>query len=1840
MQWLTSVGRGLGNAISFHRTSRAPHVAGIRVAAFAAFVALLIGNAAQAVDYSWNQTATPKDWSLNTNWTPTAVVSGPDAPDLSVLINTAITATNTINLFTIGNPGDNIKTVGRLDIGDTDGTNFFTIATGTGFGILNFNSSSGNAQLNELSTSKGDTISAPITLDSSLDITNASATTTNTLTLSGGITAATAGTKTITGSTGLVTISGIIGNGSGTVAVVQNGAGTLTLSGANTFGGGVTIKSGTVVAGNSKDVSAIGLALGTGTVTIGDSSGSANATLQSSYNGGSNNPITYPNPIVVASGSSNNTLSLGSTGGSDIFFSGGITLNNNLTVFEYSGGSQSSANITTYLQLLTGTISGSGNLTLNVNGNFSLTNSTAPGGLRTNMIVASPINMTGSLISNGTGSGVLSVSGNISNVRDVTQNSPTAYLFLGGLNTYLGPTNVNAGVLRVNSSTAIPDNNTITVASGATLQTASGVTFGTGQTLNLSGNGTPYTTGALEAINNATFSGSIVLQANATVSNDLATTTFNLTGTSIDGLGNTLTVTGGGNTTITGMISTGSGGLVKLGTGLLTLSAWNTFNGPTAINRGAVLLNNAKALDGTDSITFGGGSLRYSSTTADYASKFVNSTAPISIDTVALTPTLASGIPASNTGGLAKLGTGTLTLSGTNLYSGITAVSAGSLVVNTTAALPAGSNVFLDVGGALKQGGAYALVQDWLTSGKVDAGSTGAIALAATSGETIDFTGFSNLMLGATSTATFTGAITPAGGVYRLGGGGAALTLSGTDVLNSTNSLVVGAKNGTGASTGSVEISGANTLSGTTTINVGTLKLSGTAGGLASSDVTANPGTTLALTASTSASSAVTRAKSVTLNNATLTDTGNTSTNSTDTITNALTIGSGYSSVTLTAGSTKNTLLTLGSYVHNPGGTVLFRGTNLGVNTLVSTTGGASNISITTPNLVGGTGANVTDGAILVGAIGDITTGGSGYTNTGGLVTVDANKGLRVLSPGEYKTSITDGQTTQLDNVRLTSTGGTLLTTTLNSATTINSLSLNTSGMVGSTIAVTGLGTLTLNSGVIYNAVLSPVVTDLSISNTLDFNGKEAIIFSNCPTVSNNSATLQLSGALTNTGGNGLTVQQSAGSTTLSGAANTYTGTTTLNGGNLNLNKAAGATAVPGNLVINSGTLNLSANEQIADAANVTVNGGTFDYNGKTETINNLTVNGGSATSGSGSGGTLNVSGNATVSGGASLATTVAGKINVTGALNLSDGGTVTLRRSNSVAGLYDGVMTLTGGLNITNTSSGAYTPININFGAYSAQSGAMLLLKGDVTFTGNATNTNTTTIDGPTGTGRQGVVALDSLRTFNIGNGAAAADLTITAPLTDNGATVGSLTKTGAGTLLLAGTSTYTGATAVNAGKLSIASTGSINATSGITIDGAGAELNYNSATALSKPLAFSGAGGTLSGSGTIGVAVSAGSIGTVSPGNSAGSQTYSAGLDLSGGGTYKWELGAYSTANPGTDFDQLVLSGGNLALAGTSKLSVNFLTVGNPDNGNSFWDSGHQWKVIDVTGTGTNSPSTNFNALVGGAYTKGSFTATIGTGLDAGDIFLNYALTPAGPTNSTWGPVISDSKWSTGTNWTPNTAPSGAGTTANFTGNTPATVNVDSAQIVGRLLLTGSAAYSIGGATSATLTMNNTGGTDGPKAVISANASSGTPLHTIASQVVTNAASNLDVTVSGTASLSLSGGIDNTAAKLVKLTQAGSGTLEVGNVTNAGAGVLEVTGGTVSANAISGSGETKVDASASLTADSIVQGTLSIAAGGVVTIRETTGGNVNAVPEPGTWVLIGTALLGLLAFRRRLRG
>lgn len=233
-------------------------------------------------------------------------------------------------------------------------------------------------------------------------------------------------------------------------------------------------------------------------------------------------------------------------------------------------------------------------------------------------------------------------------------------LVLGGNNTYAGNTIINAGTLRLVSTTGIATSNRVQLASEATLdlngidvtlndlQGTGAVTLGgadltlspsTNQTFGggIMGTGTLIKAGAnvLTLSGSNTYAGDTFVNAgtlrmgsinslspNTTLRvapgatfnpNGFAQTVANLGGTGdIDVGSGGLNVNPAGTNTFTGRL-TGNGGLTKGGTGLLELTGTHTFTGPTAINSGrlrltgsaansAFAINNGGTLSGTGTL--------------------------------------------------------------------------------------------------------------------------------------------------------------------------------------------------------------------------------------------------------------------------------------------------------------------------------------------------------------------------------------------------------------------------------------------------------------------------------------------------------------------------------------------------------------------------------------------------------------------------------------------------------------------------------------------------------------------------------------------------------------------------------------------------------------------------------------------------------------------------------------------------------------------------------------------------------------------------------------------------------------------------------------------------------------------------------------------------------------------------------------------------------------------------------------------------------------------------------------------------------------------------------------
>ncbi|MEJ8856977.1 autotransporter outer membrane beta-barrel domain-containing protein [Variovorax robiniae] len=129
-----------------------------------------------------------------------------------------------------------------------------------------------------------------------------------------------------------------------------------------------------------------------------------------------------------------------------------------------------------------------------------------------------------------------------------------------------------------------------------------------------------------------------------------------------------------------GGVISGTGSVTKNGAGTLTLTATNTYTGATIINQGVLAFSNPGNL-GTlgNPIVFNGGTLRYLA-----ASSFIGRSVSLlagsgTVDTNGFSVEYR-GV-ASGAGSMTKIGAGTLSLTGTNTYTGGTIINGGTLQV-------------------------------------------------------------------------------------------------------------------------------------------------------------------------------------------------------------------------------------------------------------------------------------------------------------------------------------------------------------------------------------------------------------------------------------------------------------------------------------------------------------------------------------------------------------------------------------------------------------------------------------------------------------------------------------------------------------------------------------------------------------------------------------------------------------------------------------------------------------------------------------------------------------------------------------------------------------------------------------------------------------------------------------------------------------------------------------------------------------------------------------------------------------------------------------------------------
>ena len=457
-------------------------------------------------------------------------------------------------------------------------------------------------------------------------------------------------------------------------------------------------------------------------------------------------------------------------------------------------------------------------------------------------------------------------------------------------------------------------------------------------------------------------------------------------------------------------------------------------------------------------------------------------------------------------------------------------------------------------------------------------------------------------------------------------------------------------------------------------------------------------------------------------------------------------LGNTYNQNGGTATLTGSTFRVYGASVANiSGGSLTTSATNANTGNLIGwfagTGAGTLNLS--------GTGAMAFDGAAL-----NVGLGETGIVNQSGTSSLTAAKG--VVLGIRYTSGSTAYNGTGTYNLN----GGTLTTA---------SVSVAASTTVGTTTYAPGTGTLNLNGG------------------TLAANGASTNF------LSVTTANVRNGGAVINSNGFDVTVNQALVHSTISGDNATDGGLTKLGAGTLTL---TGANTYTGQTTVNAGTLALG--------------GGGRLYNNGT-TAGAVVVN---------NGGTLRLDGTDTF-GDASAQTPVSFTVNAGGIL--TDGNTFNTLNA----------VTLNGGTILANGRDDG-------IGAY--------VLAGTVTATGTTPSNLTAARDqGYVRLGANGANGTTASATFNVTD--ATGRLNVNAGLTNNFNSAGGLIKNGAGTLALNGSSDYTGPTQVNAGTLlvngSTAAGTTITLATGATLGGAGTvngAVNFG-ANAILAP---GGTGGT----------------------------------------------------------------------------------------------------------------------------------------------------------------------------------------------------------------------------------------------------------------------------------------------------------------------------------------------------------------------------------------------------------
>lgn len=1344
------------------------------------------------------------------------------------------------------------------------------------------------------------------------------------------------------------TYSGIISSSPGG-SILKTGSGAWTLNGTSNFSAGIFLNQGTLLAsndlalgGSASTLTASGGTLSSsgthsillantlsisGTVTLGNTVNTGSLSFNGSSNLAANSTLSTASPVSLNGPLNGAGMTLSKTGGST------LTLNASNTLAGVSlsqgtllvGNNQALGGSASLFTATGGTLASAGTGAIALANPFLVSGTVGLG---------SPANF-GPLTLSGSGSltGALTLNvyspGTLSGILSGTYTllkGGSSELTLSGLNpAFTGATTVAAGTLTLSGGNALSDNSSVDGAGAGTLKLAASETIGT-------------------------LGGSLALNLQT----------------------NTLTLNANTNSTYSGILTNGAGGgVVKNGSGAFTMAGTNSFSAGITLNEGTLLVSNSLALGGSAAtLTMNGGTLASSGTSAVSLANTLSLSGTLGLGdatnygmltlsgSVALSGTLSlntfsqatlSG-PVTGAYGLLKAGNADLILSGLNPnFTGPVTVNTGVLTVQGGNALSDTTTVKGLATGTLK-----------LASSETIGMLSGPLSLNLQT-NTLTVNGVTN--------GTFNGTVTSGAGGTIIKSGSGAWTLDGTTNFNAgitlnagtllvTNSLSLGAgtgiftaSGGTLASSGTQEILVTNRLSLSGTLGLGDsssygpLTLSGSAalGG----DFTINtysPGT---LSGALSGSYALTKGgnSELLLSGSNASFTGNTIVNA-GTLTlaggNALSdsvavSGVGGGTLKLAASETIGTLS--GSLAVNiQSNTLSLSGT--GSTNFSGLLSGSGNVlktgSLGTFTL---SGANALSGSMGISA-GTLALANAG-TLTSGTVTVSGLSAILELGATTQRVGDFYLLSGAVQNGSLTANVFTVESGSISSILSGSASFLkNTSGSVLLSGNNNLTGAMNINAG----SLLLGGSGKLS-SGSLSLNNAGA--FLNLGNTTQNVAAFRLTGGTLQNGtlnGTSYALESGIVKATLSDAvavAKTTQGEVIFSSGNI----------YGGTLSITDGKLTTSVNDAFNSSANLLLSGGTLSLSTTNQSVSALTLSSGSVTS---TGGSLSANSFTLESG--YVSANLAGG----GALVKNTVGEAILAGSNTYSGgafLNAGTLTL-----LTNGGLSPLSNFTLNAGSLSLGSTNQTL--GALSLVGGVINGSAGSLSGSAYNVQAG-----SINTRLVGSG--------------------SLTKTSAGEVFLANSNTYSGATSILAGTLTLLSNGALSANSPLVINGGSLALGSTNQTINSLTLNA----GTITGSGALtggSFTLESGSVWTTLAGTGALTKNTGGEIVLAAASTYSGatsvnagtlRLGVNNALSSLTD---IVVNGGELALANTTQ-RANTLTLNSGSvSGGSLLANAYTAKsgLISsvLTGSGAFTKSGSGTVLLMGANTLSGKTDVSG--------------------------------------------------------------------------------------------------------------------------------------------------------------------------------------------------------------------------------------------------------------------